>query len=79
MERVAVRIFLDVFGAVSVVVILASVAIYFTVESLLTYASIGLLSGMVCLLIYIAVSFERLSSFFSRQSTNAAIRRHAGS
>jgi ABC-type uncharacterized transport system involved in gliding motility auxiliary subunit len=69
MERIAVRTLLNVFGAVSVVVILFSVAIYFTVESLLTYASVGLLGGMVCLLIYIAVSFERLSSFFSRQST----------
>jgi len=64
-----VRTLLNIFGAVSVAIILASVAIYFTVESLLTYASVGLLGGMVCLLIYIAVSFERLSSFFSRQST----------
>ena len=60
---------LDAFGLLSVVTILTSVVIYCTVESLLTYAAIGLLGGMVCLLIYIAVSFKRLSSFFSRQST----------
>jgi ABC-type uncharacterized transport system involved in gliding motility auxiliary subunit len=69
MERIAVRIFLNVFGLLSVVVILASLVIYLTVDSLLTYAAIGLLVGMVCLLIYVAVSFERLSAYFSRQST----------
>lgn len=63
------RIFLDVFGLLSVVFILASLVIYLTVETLLTYAAVGLLGGMVCLLIYIALSFERLSVFFTRQST----------
>ena len=63
------RIFLNVFGLLSVVVILASLVIYLTVDSLLTYAAIGLLVGMVCLLIYVAVSFERLSAYFTRQST----------
>jgi len=69
MERIAVRTFLDVFGLLSVVVFLASLVIYLTVESLLTYAAVGLLAGMVCFLIYVAVSFERLSTFFARQST----------
>ena len=69
MERIAVRIFLNVFGLLSVVVVLASLVIYLTVDSLLTYAAIGLLVGMVCLLIYVAVSFERLSAYFARQST----------
>lgn len=59
----------DVFGLLSVVITLASLIVYLTVKSLLTYAAIGLLGGMVCLLIYVAVSFERLSSFFTRQST----------
>ncbi len=63
------RIFLNVFGLLSVVVILASLVIYLTVDSLLTYAASGLLVGLVCLLIYVAVSFERLSAYFSRQST----------
>ena len=63
------RIFLNVFGLLSVVVVLASLVIYLTVDSLLTYAAIGLLVGMVCLLIYVAVSFERLSAYFTRQST----------
>jgi len=69
MERNAVRVFIDVFGLLSVVVILASLVIYLTVKSLLIYAAVGLLVGMVCLLIYIALSFERLSAFFTRQST----------
>jgi len=63
------RVFIDVFGLLSVLVILVSLVIYLTVKSLLTYAAIGLLAGMVCLLIYVAVSFERLSAFFTRQST----------
>ena len=63
------KVILDVFGLLSVVVILASLVIYFTVKSLLTYAAIGLIAGMICLLIYVAVSFERLSAFFTRQST----------
>ena len=69
MERYAVRVFINVFGLLAVVVVLVSLVIYLTVESLLTASAIGLLAGMICLLIYIAVSFERLSSFFSRQST----------
>ena len=69
MERIAVRTFLNVFGLLSVVVFLASLVIYLTVESLLTYAAVGLLAGMVCCLIYVAASFERLSAFFTRQST----------
>jgi len=64
-----VRVFIDILGLLSVVVILVSLIIYLTVKSLLTYAAIGLLVGMVCFLIYIAVSFERLSAFFTRQST----------
>lgn len=63
------RLFIDVFGFISVVVILASLVIYLMAKSLLPYAAVGLLAGMVCLLIYIAVSFERLSAFFTRQST----------
>jgi ABC-type uncharacterized transport system involved in gliding motility auxiliary subunit len=69
MERYAVRVFIDIFGLLAVVVVLVSLVIYLTVDSLLTSSAIGLLAGMICLLIYIAVSFERLSSFFSRQST----------
>ena len=63
------RVFTDLFGLLSVIVILVSVIIYFSVQSLLSYAAIALLAGMVGLLIYIAVSFERLSLFFKRQST----------
>jgi len=63
------RVFIDVFGLLSVLVILASLVIYFSVKSLLIYAAVGLLTGMVCLLIYVALSFERLSAFFTRQST----------
>ncbi|MDX1778365.1 MAG: Gldg family protein [Thermodesulfobacteriota bacterium] len=59
----------DLFGLLSVIVILVSIVIYFSVQSLVTYASVGLLAGMVCLLIYIAVNFDRLSMFFRRQST----------
>jgi ABC-type uncharacterized transport system involved in gliding motility auxiliary subunit len=69
MARYAVRVFINVFGFLAVVVVLVSLVIYLTVESLLTASAIGLLTGMICLLIYIAVSFERLSSFLSRQST----------
>lgn len=61
--------FKDLFGLLSVIVILVSIVIYFSVQSLVTYASFGLLAGMVCLLIYIAVNFDRLSLFFRRQST----------
>ncbi|MBW1823788.1 MAG: GldG family protein [Deltaproteobacteria bacterium] len=63
------RVFINVFGLLSVVVILVSLVLYLTVKSLLAFAAVGLLGGMVCLLIYIAVSFERLSAFFTRQST----------
>jgi ABC-type uncharacterized transport system involved in gliding motility auxiliary subunit len=59
----------DIFGILSVVVVVASAIIYFTLKNLLSYAAIGGLLGMVCLLIYVAVSFERLSGFFSRSST----------
>jgi ABC-type uncharacterized transport system involved in gliding motility auxiliary subunit len=62
-------VFKDLFGLLSVIVILVSIVIYFSVQSLVTYASVGLLAGMVCLLIYIAVNFDRLSMFFRRQST----------
>lgn len=58
-----------IFGILSVAVILASLVAYLTVESLLTPAAVGLLAGMVCLLIYTAVSFKELSLFFTRQST----------
>jgi len=64
---------IDTFGLLSVVIILASLVIYFTVKSLLTYAAVGLLGGMVCLLIYVAVNFERLSAFFTRQSTKLGL------
>ena len=63
------RVFTDLIGLLSVIVILVSVVIYLSVQSLLSYAAIALLAGMVGLLIYIGVSFERLSVFFKRQST----------
>ena len=63
------RVFMDLFGVLSVLVILVSLVIYLTVKSLLAYAAIALLAGMVGLLIYIAVNFGRLSLFFNRQST----------
>ena len=69
MEGYALRTFTDLLGVLSVVVIMVSLVIYFSVESLLTYAAIALLAGMVGLLVYIAVSFNRLSLFFKRQST----------
>jgi len=58
-----------IFGLLSAAVILVSLVIYLTVESLLTLGAVGLLAGMVCLLIFIAVSFRELSLFFTRQST----------
>ena len=69
MERIALRRFLGVFGLLSVIVIVVSLVIYLAVDSLLTYAVVGLLAGMVCLLIYVALSFEYLSAYFTRQST----------
>lgn len=60
---------IDIFGLLSVVIVLVSLVICFMVKSLLIYAAIGLLGGMVCLLVYVGVSFERLSAFFTRQST----------
>jgi len=63
------KVFTNLFGLLSIIVVLVSLVIYLSVESLLTYAAIALLAGMVGLLIYIAVSFERLSLFFKRQST----------
>ena len=63
------RVVINFFGLLSVVVILVSLVLYLTVKSLLTIAAIGLLGGMVCLLIYIVVSFQQLSTFFTRQST----------
>ncbi len=62
-----------IFGILSAVVILVSLVVYLTVESLLTPAAIGLLAGMVCLLMYVAVSFQQLSRFFSRQSTRQGL------
>lgn len=62
-----------IFGILSGAAILVSLVIYLTVESLLAPAAIGLLAGMVCLLIYIAVSFQQLSLFFTRQSTRQGL------
>ena len=50
MEGYAVRVFMDLFGLLSVLVILVSLVIYLTVQSLITYAAVGLLAGMVGLL-----------------------------
>jgi len=62
-----------IFGILSAVLILVSMVVYLTADSLLTPAAIGLLAGMVCLLIYIAVSFQELSLFFTRQSTRQGL------
>ena len=62
-----------IFGILSAAVILVSLVVYLTADSLLTPAAIGLLAGMVCLLIYIAASFQELSLFFGRQSTRQGL------
>jgi ABC-type uncharacterized transport system involved in gliding motility auxiliary subunit len=62
-----------IFGILSAVLILVSLVVYLSVESLLTPAAIGLLGGMVCMLISIAVSFQELSRFFSRHSTRQGL------
>jgi len=62
-----------IFGILSAVLMLVSLVVYLSVESLLTPAAIGLLAGMVCLLIYIAVSFQELSRFFTRHSTRQGL------
>lgn len=67
------KVLINVFGLLAVVVVLVSLVLYLTVESLLTASAIGLLAGMICLLVYIAVNFERLSSFFARQSTRYGV------
>jgi ABC-type uncharacterized transport system involved in gliding motility auxiliary subunit len=72
-ERHTVKGLKTIFGILSATVILVSLVVYLTADSLLTPAAIGLLAGMVCLLIYIAASFQELSLFFGRQSTRQGL------